>query len=468
MSQQPPDEEFERRLRDVLHSRSLGVPVPPDAIDRIHAGARRRQQRRSATAALGAVAVIAVVAGAIGLGSGGHGSTATASKRTPSTSTTPTGIPLPLVIPASESPGDLSSPPVAASSAGLASPPSSAVPTVAPAAPTPYPSAGSAVPADFTPVSVTAVNDKTYWVLGTQLCGSVACTAIVNTIDAGAHFTEIAPPHAATINVDNTTRPVFNLRFADSDNGWAYGDALWTTADGGATWADTSLPAGSVKDLEAARNPGAAAGTAWAVVQPTGGGNYELWQAPYATGSGTGSWQQVDLGTDPPGDTSPSLVVKGATAYLLGADAKKVERVYVASVGVATTTYAAPCYPVGAAFSAGIGSLWTACPSTGTSPGGATVSTDGGATWHAAASPSKITVGVVGGIDATTAVVDEGSNLVVVSTTGKPKTATISSKNANFSFLGFTDAKVGYALGQAPNQLWRTTDGGATWSAVVF
>jgi hypothetical protein len=124
--------------------------------------------------------------------------------------------------------------------------------------------------------------------------------------------------------------------------------------------------------------------------------------------------------------------------------------------------YAPPCNALAGAFSAGIGSLWTACTS------GATVSTDGGATWHRASTPTHVTVGVIGGIDATTAVVDQGPSLVVVSTTGQPKTATISSKNANFSFLGFTDAKVGYALSQAPNQLWRTADGGLHWTAVAF
>jgi hypothetical protein len=450
------DDDLERRLRDVLNSRGLGVPVSPDAIDRIHAGARRRQQRRAMASSVGAVAIIAIAAVAIGVRPHSHGSTVADNLRSASPSAIASSA-------APSSPAAVqSSTPVVASSPPSSHVPSTPAPVVVAAA-TPYPTAGSAVPANFAPISVTAVNDKTYWALGTQQCGNVSCTAIVSTTDAGSHFTEIAAPHAATISIDNATRPVFNLRFADSSNGWAYGDALWTTSDGGATWVDTSLPAGSVKDLEAARNPGAAAGTAWAVVQPipfTSG--YQLWQAPYATGSGTATWQQVALGADPPGDTAPSLVVKGATAYLLASDAKHVAHLYVASAGAATTTHAAPCVANSEAFSAGVGSLWIGCTT------GATVSTDGGATWHTAATPSKVALGVVGGIDATTAVVDQGPSLVVVSTTGAPKTAAISSAGANFSFLGFTDTKVGYALSQAPDELWRTTDGGHTWTAVKF
>ena len=74
------DEDLERRLRDVLNSRGLGVPVSPDAIDRIHAGARRRQQRRAVASSLGAVAVIVIAAVAIGVRPHDHGSTLAAHK----------------------------------------------------------------------------------------------------------------------------------------------------------------------------------------------------------------------------------------------------------------------------------------------------------------------------------------------------------------------------------------------------
>ena len=67
MSQRPPGEEFERRLRDVFRSRGLGVPVSPDALDRIHSGARRRQQRRTATSVTAAFLVVAITGVGVGI-----------------------------------------------------------------------------------------------------------------------------------------------------------------------------------------------------------------------------------------------------------------------------------------------------------------------------------------------------------------------------------------------------------------
>ncbi len=198
-------------------------------------------------------------------------------------------------------------------------------------------------------------------------------------------------------------------------------------------------------------------------------GAYQLWQAPYATGTGTGSWQQVDLGSDPPGDTAPSLVVKGATAYLVAADAKNVTHLYVASAGTATKTLTTPCSPAVYDLSAGVGSLWVACTfSSGGSPA-VGVSTDGGVTWKAVVTPSAYAIGAIGGVDATTAIISEGTGLTQVSTAGQPRTASIAKTANGFSFIGFTDGKVGFALSQPdPARLWRTTDGGLTWSAVVF
>jgi hypothetical protein len=307
-------------------------------------------------------------------------------------------------------------------------------------------------------------------VLGTQQCAQLSCTAIVQTTDGGSHFTEVAAPHAATISIDNNTRVINNIRFADSDNGWAYGDALWTTSDGGASWSDTSLPAGEVVDLGAAHAPGAVAGTVWAIVQPspfTSG--YELWSAPYAPGTGTGTWQQVDLKSDPPGTTEPSLVVQGATAYVVAADTNNVSHLYVASAGAATTTLTTPCTPTASDLSAGVGSLWVACTfSSGRSPAVA-VSTDGGITWHEVTTPSTYALGVIGGVDATTAVIGVATGLSKVSTTGQPHALSTPSATNGFSFIGFTDAKTGFALSQPdPTRLWRTTDGGTTWSVVGY
>lgn len=467
MSQQPPDEEFERRLRDVFRSRGLGVPVPPDALDRIHSGARRRQQRRTATGVTAAFLVVAITGIGVGIRNiehhGGDDQIAAGSH-------TPVSSPLPS--PVNTASVGVTFPGVASSAATLPTPPSSALatPTFSPAAPTHYPSPGSAVPADFIPSSVTAVNAKTFWVLGTQQCGQQSCTAVVRTTDGGAHFTEIAAPHAATISIDNSTRVVYNLRFADNDDGWAYGEALWTTSDGGTTWSDTSLPAGAVKDLAAAREPGATTGTVWATVQPTPyTSGYQLWRALYSSGGGTGTWQRVDLGSDPPAEEISALVVQGGTAYLLATDAKKLTHLYV-STASGTTVQDPPCIPFDTELSGGIGSLWTTCSSGSAGDGPrAAVSTDGGATWKNVAPLPAITAGIIGGIDPTAAVIDEGSGLRRITTSGQSHLVSTPQQTNGYTFIGFTDATTGYAIGQPdPARLWRTTDGGLTWKTVRF
>ena len=176
------DDELERRLRDVLSSRGLGVPVSPDAIDRIHAGARRRQQRRTVASALGAVAIIAIAAIAIGVRSDGHGSTITADNHTPSPSPAISSAPGPAVSPS------------AALASTTSTPSSVASPVVV--EPTTSGVASSPPTKVFNPVSVSAISVNDYWVLGynTTSDGGIDSAAIMRTTDAGQHFTTIGSP----------------------------------------------------------------------------------------------------------------------------------------------------------------------------------------------------------------------------------------------------------------------------------
>jgi hypothetical protein len=112
--------------------------------------------------------------------------------------------------------------------------------------------------------------------------------------------------------------------------------------------------------------------------------------------------------------------------------------------------------------------LWTVCAASGS--GGlrdAEASTDSGRTWQKIVSSSSL--GTIGGVDGKTAFADSGSGLVKLLTSGQVQTLKSPQAANGFSFIGFTDAKTGFALSQPdPEQLWRTTDGGTTWSVVGF
>ncbi|MGH8889496.1 MAG: hypothetical protein ACRDV3_06995, partial [Acidothermaceae bacterium] len=209
------DDNLERRLHDLLHSRSLSIDPAPDTLDRIHVGAKRRQQRhRVATSALSAVAVIAVVAVGVALRPTHH-SGASVAGGTPSVSPSAHAI-LNSTVTASSSPSLNHGP----ASAPVSTPPSTsplrsalAVGTIA---------AGGAPPSGFTPISVTAVSDKIFWVLGHAPCGPQTCTGLAKTTDGGKTFTEVGAPASALVpdvpgnNDVFGTGTISDVRFVDS------------------------------------------------------------------------------------------------------------------------------------------------------------------------------------------------------------------------------------------------------------
>ena len=147
-------------------------------------------------------------------------------------------------------------------------------------APAPAPAAVAApAAARFDPLSVTFVSLKTGWALGTSPCASGTCLGLRETTDAGSSWVTRPLPAALVAAADRKVGGSsaldeccgggLNVRFANLSDGWIYGGllvpsqfqgtsgpALWSTHNGGATWAPDRLPAGldptgSIFDLEA-------------------------------------------------------------------------------------------------------------------------------------------------------------------------------------------------------------------------
>jgi hypothetical protein len=421
------------------------VPVAPDAIDRVHAGARRRQQRRSAVAALGAVVVIAVVAGAIGLSAAGGGGSNVAAKLN---SATPSAL-------------ESSSPSAVVSSSSQTSPAASA--SAAIVAPTGSPAASTPPVQVFNPVSVSAVGVNDYWVLGyiTADSGPDGIT-IMKTTDAGQHFTKVGSPSAFVAQMGARVPPdtptVSDIRFGDTNNGWAYGASLFATADGGASWSAVTGVPGIVVDLAAA------SGNVWAISNVTNTSSYELYHASYGS-SGTGTWTKVPLGTSIIGE--PGVAVVKQDAFLLAQVGNgHGETFVIAGNGKSLVSRPAPCASSGNVVSvAGDGALWIRCSGDNTVL--VFVSNDEAAHWQPVTAAAV--GGPVGGVDATHALVEDADGLQLISTAGD-STPVPYAPGANVSlpgFIGFTTTKIGFIVTDGNGaQLWRTTDGGQTWAVV--
>jgi hypothetical protein len=118
----------------------------------------------------------------------------------------------------------------------------------------------STVPATagIAPSSVTFVTGSVGAVIGETTSGCASgCEAVAGTNNYGRTWVKVDPPPAGPPNGDSG---VSQIRFLNSNDGWAFGPALYVTHNGGATWAKvTGLP-GRVIDLATV------GGSAYAVV----------------------------------------------------------------------------------------------------------------------------------------------------------------------------------------------------------
>ena len=416
---------LEHELRNVLTHERRALSSDLVSLDAVYAGAARRRRRRTAVLSAAGALVLAAVAVPVSLllldDSRGGSPLETAVRATPTVQTphkTATNAPAP-----SKSPST--------------SPPSG-------------PAWDGARVA-----SVTATSTQTIVVLGflgdTGACKPPNCLRLVQSHDGGRTFTSLPVPHDAVAGDSNkgAGQAATDVRFGSARDGWLYGNGLWATHDGARTWHPVTMP-GAVSRLAAAN------GVVWALVSTNGGNSQQLWRSPV----GSDSWTQVpDVTVDAPGD----VALLGSRVVVLGAGSSKV---WVSKDGASFTPHASPCTStLKAELSAG-SSLWATCV-TGTAAYVET-STDGvrwrqvKATQDGGSAPNSLALGARGPKDALLALSANEPLADLYSDGSQKAVSQPPALGSAISYLGFTSVDVGYAIDGT--HLWRTKDGGDTWT----
>jgi hypothetical protein len=282
---------------------------------------------------------------------------------------------------------------------------------------------------------VSFISDESGWVLsGGQL---------LSTNDGGDTWTVIGP----------APRAVSNLRFASLTDGYAWWNngPLWLTSDGGRSWRRADLP--RMVYLEVG------AGVAWAITGPLPGP--QLWRSPL----GSTSWKHLGYG---PGRDA-TLDVHGSTAYVTGQQGAGPDAPII-SVWTTSTSSArneqAPCNrlhrlspftPLGVSTDGVVLMVCDVEDGTHTEQV-AFASYDEARTWTRLSGPPEAATDVT----ATRGGIFSWATKILRLHDGAWHTE-LAVEHGGFKTVGFITDEFGVALAKN-GRLYRTTDGGDTWT----
>ena len=421
--------EIERELQRVLTTRELILPAT-DPVGEVHAGMRRRRRTQR-------VQVLSA-----GLGIAGVAIGATLLVNNPQ-ATTP-------------------------------APPASAGPTSKP------PSDLTAVPAGFTVQDLSFVTTQRGWALGTAPCGASSCTIQLVTTDGGSTW---ARRPALGLPATCTDTCVRHVRFADARVGYAFGPSLYITNDGGSHWSAQStspvfgleIAGGQVSRVvsKQAGCPGCN------FVTQTSNVGSVVWRTAFTSDQSLASAGLVRYGSRlaAPLFANPAGGAGDAhTTVLLSKDN-----------GATWRSRQDPCSPPSSnAMSESDATGWSfgpqgllvaLCTNRMSDPGGTAVrlSTDSGTSFGPARTTPHLAVRVAavradrlvveaqsGGQDVLLLTTDGGRSWKQVASQPQPNGA------VGGSFLAFSTPRTGTWVGANMTTVWRTSDGGATWTAHPF
>ena len=379
------------------------------------------------------------------------------------------GGPAPTPSPTVAGGGPTPAPTVCPALVGCVSGPAATVP------PTPRPPPATPLPlAGFQVASVTFVSADDGWALGT-VGGSLA---LARTQDGGTTWTSLPPPPTAFIT-SGAMGWVDGVRFANQQDGWAYGSQLWVTHDGGSTWAQVVAP-GLASSGQFPIQLETAAGSVYAAVVYPANTGVVIDSGPVAGSSLTMAPTPLQFGAGPV--PNGQLVLQGSSAWLIENERDTISGARLQSGAWASWT--PPCRAVGGSSAVLAASspldLLAVCAlgfSTSQSPTeGVFVSTDGGGSFSQLA--TALPVGCVGSSalaspNASVAVVACSSGLTATFD-GGASWSTVDGGVSDVADLGFTTASQGVAVAidaagtsyDATGTLLMTHDGGHTWTAV--